>query len=97
MDYLLTTGTEAFETNTSSITPLAKHSSFIDKVHMLLAPKCAFSDVSQGHTSAVSTLLYIQLLLLLLFKIITYMCTLRVYTVYLNCHFLYDYINVAGL
>ncbi|KAL5473375.1 hypothetical protein EMCRGX_G027852 [Ephydatia muelleri] len=32
VDYLLTTGTEAFETNTSSITPLAKHSSFIDKL-----------------------------------------------------------------
>ena len=45
VDYLLTTGTEAFETNTSSITPLAKHSSFIDKVHALMAHKCAFSDV----------------------------------------------------
>ena len=31
--YLLTTGSHAMETNTSSITPLAKHNSFIEKVH----------------------------------------------------------------
>jgi len=30
--YLLTTGSEAFENNKSSITPLAKHNSFIEKV-----------------------------------------------------------------
>lgn len=30
--YLLTTGTEAFEKRVSSITPLAKHQSFIDKI-----------------------------------------------------------------
>ncbi|XP_064406980.1 alpha-glucosidase 2-like [Halichondria panicea] len=30
--YLLTTGTEAFETKRSSITPLAKHDSFINKI-----------------------------------------------------------------
>ena len=32
--YLLTTGAEAFETNTSSITPLASHESFVDMVSM---------------------------------------------------------------
>ena len=30
--YLLTTGSEAFENNKSSITPLAKHNNFIEKV-----------------------------------------------------------------
>ena len=30
--YLLTTGSEAFENNKSSITPLAKHNNFINKV-----------------------------------------------------------------
>jgi len=30
--YFLTTGSEALETNTSSITPLAKHDNFINKV-----------------------------------------------------------------
>lgn len=30
--YFLTTGSEALETNTSSITPLAKHENFINKV-----------------------------------------------------------------
>lgn len=31
--YLLTTGSHAMDSNTSSITPLAKHNSFIEKVH----------------------------------------------------------------
>ena len=65
MDYLLTTGTEAFETNTSSILPLAKHSSFIDKVrkgvlhhnctmYVHHAPVLYLSHVSQLFTSGVS-------------------------------------------
>ena len=34
--YLLTTGSEAFQNNKSSITPLAKHNNFIEKVIYLL-------------------------------------------------------------
>ena len=35
MPYLLTTGAEAFETDASSIIPLASHESFVDKVSIL--------------------------------------------------------------
>ena len=35
--YLLSTGAEAFETNSSSITPLANHESFVDKVSIVIA------------------------------------------------------------
>ena len=34
--YLLTTGTEAYEQGVSSITPLARHQSFIDKVSYIV-------------------------------------------------------------
>ena len=37
--YLLTTGTEAYENQRSSITPLAKHDSIVDKVR-LQGPLC---------------------------------------------------------
>ena len=34
--YLLTTGAEALEANSSSITPLASHESFVDKVSIIV-------------------------------------------------------------
>eukprot|EP00731_Ephydatia_muelleri_P029081 Em0020g725a len=61
VDYLLTTGTEAFETNTSSITPLAKHSSFIDKLiddfnpdtyNYLLGPNILVAPITSNDSTA---------------------------------------------